>query len=129
MCIRDRYYRAIDAKDPSQWGKAAISAMMFPERIGSAYLNVTENEDFLDELQEHVEWGSKIILYDDVGGVLGEPGVNYENGIQTPSLMALYELAARGWGTDNLLHMAGGIGFWDEVEGFDCGECAVDDEE
>lgn len=126
--VNAQYYRAMDAKDPSQWGKAALSAMIFPERIGTAYLNVTENEDFLDELQEHVEWGSKIILYDDVGGVLGEPGVDYENGVQTPSLMALYELAARGWGTDNLLHMAGGIGYWDEIEGFDCGECDVEEE-
>ena len=36
--------------------------------------------------------------------------------------MALYELAARGWGTENLLHMAGGLLYWDEVEQFDCGE-------
>ena len=51
-----------------------------------------------------------------------EPGVDFENGVQTPSLMAIYELAARGWGTDNLMHMAGGLMFWDEVDGFDCGE-------
>jgi hypothetical protein len=36
--------------------------------------------------------------------------------------MAIYELAARGWGTENLLHMAGGLVYWDEVDRFDCGE-------
>jgi len=127
--VNAQYYRAMDAKNPLNWGKAAISALVFPERIGSKYLNVTENEEFLEELQTHVEWGAKLILYDDIGGVIGEPGVNFENGIQTPSLMALYELAARGWGTENLVHMAGGIGYWDEIEGFDCGECETEDVE
>ena len=41
--------------------------------------------------------GRTLVVYDDVGGVIGEPGVNFENGVQTPSLMAIYELAARGW--------------------------------
>ena len=120
--INAQYYRAIDASDPKNWGKAALSAFAFPERVGGGYLNVTENEDFLDELTAQVEWGSPLILYDDVGGVIGEPGVDFENGVQTPSLMAIYELAARGWGVDNLMHMAGGLVFWDEVDGFDCGE-------
>ena len=35
---------------------------------------MTENEEFLDELTAQVEWGSPLILYDDVGGVIGEPG-------------------------------------------------------
>jgi len=120
--INAQYYRAMDASDPKNWGKAALSAFIFPERVGGGYLNVTENEDFLDDLMEQVEWGSPLVLYDDVGGVIGEPGVNFENGVQTPSLMAIYELAARGWGVDNLMHMAGGLVFWDEVDGFDCGE-------
>ena len=67
--------------------------------------------------------GSPLILYDDVGGVIGEPGVDFESGVQTPSLMAITELAA-GMGVDNLMHMAGGLVFWDEVDGFDCGEVA-----
>lgn len=117
-----QYYRAMDARAPENWGKAALSAMMFPERIGKGYLNVTENENFMEEVLEAVEWGSKLIVYDDAGGVIGEPGVNFENGVQTPSLMAIYELAARGWGTENLLHMAGGLVYWDEVDRFDCGE-------
>jgi hypothetical protein len=117
-----QYYRAMDARAPENWGKAALSAMMFPERVGKGYLNVTENENFMEEVLEAVEWGSKLIVYDDAGGVIGEPGVNFENGVQTPSLMAIYELAARGWGTENLLHMAGGLVYWDEVDRFDCGE-------
>jgi rhodanese-related sulfurtransferase len=125
--VNAQYYRAMDASDPKNWGKAAVSAMIFPERIGSAYLNVTENENFLDEVLECVEWGAPLVVYDDVGGVIGEPGVNFENGVQTPSLMAIYELAARGWGTDNLMHMAGGLLFWDEVDRFDCGE--IDEED
>ena len=92
-----QYYRAMDARAPENWGKAALSAMMFPERVGRAYLNVTENENFMDEVLEAVEWGAPLVVYDDVGGVIGEPGVNFENGVQTPSLMAIYELAARGW--------------------------------
>jgi len=120
--VNAQYYKPIDTSDPKNWGKAALSALIFPERVGSAYLALTENEDFLDEVLERVEWGSKLIVYDDVGGVIGEPGVNYENGIQTPSLMAIYELAARGWGTENLMHMAGGLVYWDEMDGFDCGE-------
>ena len=87
----------MDARAPENWGKAALSAMMFPERVGRAYLNVTENENFMDEVLEAVEWGAPLVVYDDVGGVIGEPGVNFENGVQTPSLMAIYELAARGW--------------------------------
>ena len=127
--VNAQYYRALDAMDPRNWANSALSALIFPERLtdGKGYLNVTENENFIDEILESVEWGSKLILYDDVGGVLGEPGVNYENGVQTPSLMALYELAARGWGTENLLHMAGGLTYWDEVEQFDCGEIPKDD--
>ena len=82
----------------------------------------------MDEVLESVEWGSKLIVYDDVGGVIGEEGVDFENGVQTPSLMAIYELAARGWGSENLLHMAGGLLFWDEVDNFDCGEVADEDE-
>lgn len=122
--VNAQYYRALDSSDPRNWANSALSAMIFPERLmdGKGYLNVTENEGFLDEVMESVEWGQKLILYDDVGGVIGEPGVNFENGVQTPSLMALYELAARGWGTENLLHMAGGLLYWDEVERFDCGE-------
>jgi len=126
--VNAQYYVGMDATDPKNWGKAALSAMIFPERVGGAYLNVTENENFLDEVLESVEWGSKLIVYDDAGGVIGEEGVDFENGVQTPSLMAIYELAARGWGTENLMHMAGGL-FWDEVDRFDCGEVAEEDEE
>ena len=127
--VNAQYYVGMDATDPKNWGKAALSAMIFPERVGGAYLNVTENENFLDEVLESVEWGSKLIVYDDAGGVIGEEGVDFENGVQTPSLMAIYELAARGWGTENLMHMAGGLLFWDEVDRFDCGEVAEEDEE
>ena len=127
--VNAQYYVGMDAKDPKNWGKAALSAMIFPERVGGAYLNVTENENFLDEVLESVEWGSKLIVYDDVGGVIGEEGVDFENGVQTPSLMAIYELAARGWGSENLIHMAGGLVFWDEVDRFDCGEVSEEDED
>ena len=27
----------------------------------------------------------------------------------------------RGWGTDNIKHIAGGLGMWDAIEGFDLG--------
>ena len=38
------------------------------------------------------------------------------------SLIAAHELCARGWGTENVKHMAGGLGMWEEIEGFDVGE-------
>ena len=40
-------------------------------------------------------------------------------------MMSAHELAMRGWGTDNIKHMAGGLGMWDAIEGFDLG--AVED--
>lgn len=52
----------------------------------------------------------------------GEEDKGYANSLQTASLIAAHELAERGWGCEHIKHMAGGLGMWDEVEGFDCGE-------
>jgi hypothetical protein len=72
-------------------------------------------------MQEEVEWGDKVILYCATGGVIGDADLNFANGQQSASLIAAHELAMRGWGTDNIKHMAGGLGMWDAIEGFDLG--------
>ena len=52
--------------------------------------------------------------------------MDFVDGMQTASLIAAHELAQRGWGCENIKHMAGGLGMWDEGEGFDCGEIEED---
>ena len=107
--------------------KQAATLALFPERLGDAYAAVEPNEYFLDEMQECVEWGDKVILYCGTGGVIGQADINFADGRQTASLIAAHELAARGWGTENVKHMAGGLGMWEEIEGFDMGEVPAED--
>ena len=107
--------------------KQAATLALFPERLGDAYAAVEPNEYFLDEMQECVEWGDKVILYCGTGGVIGQADLNFADGRQTASLIAAHELAARGWGTENVKHMAGGLGMWEEIEGFDMGEVPAED--
>ena len=107
--------------------KQAATLALFPERLGDAYAAVEPNEYFLDEMQECVEWGDKVILYCGTGGVIGQADLNFADGRQTASLIAAHELAARGWGTENIKHMAGGLGMWEEIEGFDMGEVPAED--
>jgi hypothetical protein len=45
-----------------------------------------------------VGWGEKVILYCQQGGVIGEEAEDYVDGMQSASLIAAHELAARGWG-------------------------------
>lgn len=71
----------MDARASENWGKVVLSVMMFLECVGKGYLNVMENENFMEEVLEVVEWGLKFIVYDDAGGVIGESGVNFENGV------------------------------------------------
>ena len=73
---------------------------LFPERIGKKYVSVAENDAFLDEMQDCVEWGSPVILYCQNGGIIGDEADDYEEGLQTVSLIAAHELAARGWGCE-----------------------------
>lgn len=91
-----QYYRAMDARAPENWGKAALSAMMFPERVGKGYLNVTENENFMEEVLEAVEWGSKLIVYDDAGG--GDRGAGSEFRERRADAELDGDLRARGAG-------------------------------
>ena len=102
--------------------KQAATLALFPERALDKYAAVECNDSFLDEMQEAVEWGGKVILYCGTGGVIGQPELNFADGAQTASLIAAHELCARGWGTENVKHMAGGLGMWEEIEGFDVGE-------
>ena len=95
--------------------------------VAPQYAAVEENEAFLDEMQECVEWGSPVILYCNSGGVIGDPELNFADGAQTASLIAAHELATRGWGTENIKHMAGGLGMWEGIENFDCGEVPRED--
>ena len=44
------------------------------------------------------------------------------DGMQSASLIAAHELAARGWGCDSIKHMAGGFLMWDEYLEMDCVE-------
>ena len=76
--------------------KQAATLALFPERLGDAYAAVEPNEYFLDEMQECVEWGDKVILYCGTGGVIGQADINFADGRQTASLIAAHELAARG---------------------------------
>ena len=112
-------------KNFTSFGKQAISLAMFPERVMKAYANVVENEDFVDEIIEEGLWGEEVILYDDVGGVIGKVELNFEDSVQTPSLMAAHELIARGFGTENVKHMAGGLPYWDEIDQFDIGTADI----
>jgi rhodanese-related sulfurtransferase len=107
--------------------KQAATLALFPERALDKYAAVECNELFLDEMQDACEWGSKVILYCGTGGVIGTPDVNFADGAQTASLIAAHELTERGWGSENIKHMAGGLGMWEDIEGFDLGE--VPDEE
>ena len=116
-----------DFGDLRKLGKIAATLALFPERLGDAYAAVEENEAFLDEMQECVEWGSPVILYCNSGGVIGDPELNFADGAQTASLIAAHELATRGWGTENIKHMAGGLGMWEGIENFDCGEVPRED--
>ena len=45
--------------------------------------------------------------------------MDFQDGVQTPSLMAIHELVARGFGAENIKHMAAGLEWWDEVEDFE----------
>ena len=129
--VNAQLYAPMEVNNLAAAAKAAATLALFPERIGKGYVNVECNEFFLDEMMEATEpsggWGSKVILYCGTGGVIGQPDLNYADGLQTASLIAAHELAARGWGTDNIKHMAGGLGMWDEIEGFDCGEVPDDE--
>ena len=116
-----QYFVPLEVTDLSSFGKQALSLAIFPERIRAAYANVSENEAFVDEVVEEGLWGEKVILYDDIGGVIGEEKMNFADGVQTPSLMAAHELIARGFGSENVKHMAAGLEWWDEVEDFDVG--------
>jgi len=116
-----QYFVPLEVTDLSSFGKQALSLAIFPERIRAAYANVSENEAFVDEVVEEGLWGEKVILYDDIGGVIGEEKMNFADGVQTPSLMAAHELIARGFGSENVKHMAAGLEWWDEVEDFDIG--------
>jgi|EP00982_Pelagococcus_subviridis_P016532 hypothetical protein len=51
-------------------------------------------------MQDCVEWGSPVILYCQNGGIIGDEADDYEEGLQTVSLIAAHELAARGWGCE-----------------------------
>ena len=97
--------------------KQAATLALFPERALDAYAAVECNDSFLDEMQDAVEWGSPVILYCGTGGVIGQPELNFADGAQTASLIAAHELCARGWGTENVKRMAGGLGMWEEIEG------------
>jgi len=118
-------YVPMEVDSLAKGAKAVASVLLFPERLGKKYVNVECNEDFLEEMQEELEWGAKVILYCATGGVIGDAELNYADGQQSASLIAAHELAMRGWGTDNIKHMAGGLGMWDAIEGFDLG--AVED--
>ena len=102
--------------------KQAATLALFPERALDKYAAVECNASFLDDMQDAVAWGSKVIVYCGTGGVIGQAELNYADGAQTASLIAAHELCARGWGTENVKHMAGGLGMWEEIEGFDVGE-------
>ena len=65
--------------------KQAATLALFPERLGDAYAAVEPNEYFLDEMQECVEWGDKVILYCGTGGVIGQADINFADGRQTAS--------------------------------------------
>jgi len=117
-----QYFKPLVVTDLGTFGKQVLSLAIFPERIRASYANVQENESFIDEIVDEDLWGKKVIVYDDVGGLIGTKQMNFADGIQTPSLMAIHELIARGFGTENVKHMAGGFLYWDEVEEFDCGE-------
>ncbi len=114
-------YVPMEVDSVAKGAKAVASVLLFPERMMKKYVNVECNENFLDEMQEEVEWGDKVILYCATGGVIGDADLNFANGQQSASLIAAHELAMRGWGTDNIKHMAGGLGMWDAIEGFDLG--------
>jgi rhodanese-related sulfurtransferase len=62
--------------------KQAATLALFPERALDKYAAVECNELFLDEMQEAVEWGSKVILYCGTGGVIGRAELNYADGAQ-----------------------------------------------
>mmetsp|Transcript_4554 Transcript_4554/g.7132 ORF Transcript_4554/g.7132 Transcript_4554/m.7132 type:complete len:279 (-) Transcript_4554:30-866(-) len=119
-------YVPMKVKDLASAAKAAATVALFPERLGGKYVNVDCNEYFLEEMQEAVKWGDKVIVYCDSGGVIGDAAAGFAGGLQTTSLIAAHELVARGWGAANVKHMAGGLGMWDAGEGFECGE--VEDE-
>ena len=48
-----------DFGDLRKLGKIAATLALFPERLGDAYAAVEENEAFLDEMQECVEWEAR----------------------------------------------------------------------
>lgn len=60
-----------EVKNLASAAKAAASLALFPERMVKKYVTVECNEYFLDEMQEAVEWGDKVILYCGTGGVIG----------------------------------------------------------
>ena len=118
-----QYFIPLEVRDFRTFTKQAASLAIFPERVfsSSGYANVEENENFIEEVVEEGLWGEKVILYDDVGGVIGEEMMDFQDGVQTPSLMAIHELVARGFGAENIKHMAAGLEWWDEVEDFEIG--------
>ena len=122
-------YVPMEVDNLAKVAKAAATVALFPERLGKKYVNVECNEYFLEEMQEEVEWGDKVILYCGTGGVIGTEEQEYADGLQTASLIAAHELAARGWGCENIKHMAGGFEFWENVDGFDVGVIEDEDEE
>lgn len=60
-----------EVKNLASAAKAAATLALFPERMVEKYISVECNEYFLDEMQEAVEWGDKVILYCGTGGVIG----------------------------------------------------------
>jgi rhodanese-related sulfurtransferase len=115
-------YAPMEVDSFVKFAKQAATLALFPERALDKYAAVECNENFLDEMQEAVEWGSKVIVYCGTGGVIGQETLNFADGAQTASLIAVHELCARGWGSENIKHMAGGLGMWEEIERFDVGE-------
>ena len=112
----------LEVGDFQSFAKAAISYAIFPERIGAKYVNVTENKEFVEEMVAEVGWGARVIVYCKDGGIIGSPEFEYKDGRQTSSLIAAHELVARGWGSDNVKHMAGGVDYWDEALGLEVGQ-------
>ena len=120
--LNAQLYAPMQVDSLAKAAKQAATLALFPERALDAYAAVECNDSFLDEMQDAAEWGSPVILYCGTGGVIGQPELNFADGAQTASLIAAHELCARGWGTENVKHMAGGLGMWEEIEGFDVGE-------
>ena len=65
-------YVPMEVDSLAKGAKAVASVLLFP----SAWARSTStwcNEDFLDEMQEELEWGAKVILYCATGGVIEIP--------------------------------------------------------